>query len=55
MQANNNMVQVESRMDWKRLSSTTMANHNDAWRCPLPFYMEDWAHRAKKQVRYGNW
>ncbi len=34
-------------MDRKRVRIMTTDNHTDAWRCPLPFYKEDWTHRAK--------
>jgi hypothetical protein len=28
--------------------STTTANHEGAWKCPTPFFKDDWTHRFKQ-------
>ncbi len=42
---------VKTNARWKatvtNIQEQIPANHNDAWTCPQPLYMEDWTQRAK--------
>jgi len=39
--------QVEGHIDERKINREDLANHEGAWTCPQPFYMEDWIHRVK--------